>query len=97
MKEVVAHGKVLTDLQEIFQAAINGRGELLIVHQDFKQPGIMKDERNFELINDATIPNEIDDITSNIAWEVISEKGKTFFTSKENIKEPGEIVLKTRY
>jgi hypothetical protein len=97
VKEAVSQGRVLTDLQEIFQAAIDGRGEILIVHQDFKQPVMMKDERTFDLIDDTTIPNSIDDITSNIAWEVLSKKGKVFFTFEEEIKDLGEIVLKTRY
>ena len=97
MKEAVAQGKVLTDLQEIYQASIDGRGELLIVHQDFSQAVLMKDERTFDIIDDATTPNAIDDITSNIAWEVISKKGKVFFTTQDEIKDLGKIVLKTRY
>lgn len=97
MKEAVAQGKVITDLQEIFQASIDGRGELLIVHQDFSQPVLMKDERTFEIIDDATTPNAIDDITSNIAWEVLSKKGKVFFTTQDEIKDLGKIVIKTRY
>ncbi|MEO5673298.1 MAG: hypothetical protein ABIQ74_01505 [Chitinophagales bacterium] len=97
MQEAVANGKVLTDLQEIYQAAIDGRGELLIVHQDFSQPVLMKDDRTFSLIDDVTIENAIDDITSNIAWEVLSKKGTVHFTSQEEIKDLGKIVLKTRY
>lgn len=97
MKEAVAQGKVLTDLQEIYQASIDGRGELLIVHQDFSKAVLMKDERTFDIIDDATTPNAIDDITSNIAWEVISKKGKVFFTTQDEIKDLGKIVLKTRY
>lgn len=97
MKEAIAQGKVLTDLQEIYQASIDGRGKLLIVHQDFSQAVLMKDERTFQIIEDATVPNAIDDITSNIAWEVISKKGKVFFTTQDEIKDLGKIVLKTRY
>jgi len=97
MQEAVAQGKVLTDLQEIYQASMEGRGDLLIVHQDFSQTVVMKDERTFNLINDPTIPNAIDDITSTIAWEVISKKGRVIFTSQEEIKNLGQIVLKTRY
>ncbi len=97
MKEAVGQGRVLTDLQEIYQASIDGRGEVLIVHQDFSQPVLMKDERTFDLIDDATATNAIDDITSIIAWEVISKKGKVFFTSQDEIKDLGVIVLKTRY
>jgi len=95
--EAVAHGKVLTDLQEIFQASIDGRGDLLIIHQDFSQAVVMKDERTFDLVDDSTTPNAIDDITSTIAWEVISKKGRVIFTSQDEIKDLGKIVLKTRY
>jgi hypothetical protein len=97
IKEAVAHGTVLTDLQEIFQASIDGRGDILIVHQDFSQPVIMTSERTFELTNDITKQDAIDDITSNIAWEVLSKKGQVFFTSQEELKDLGVIVLKTRY
>lgn len=97
VKEAVAGGKVLTDLQEIYQAAIDGRGYLLIVHQDFVQPVMMTGERTFDLIEDASTPGAIDDITSDIAWEVLSKKGRIIFTTQGEIKELGKIVLKTRY
>ncbi len=97
MREAVAKGKVLTDLQEIYQASIDGRADLLIVHQDFSQAVVMKDERTFNLVDDPASPSAIDDITSNIAWEVISKKGRVIFTSQDEIKDLGKIVLKTRY
>ena len=97
MQEAVVHGKVLTDLQEIYQAAIDGRGELLIVHQNFSQAVVMKDDRTFDLVNDPKTPNATDDITSIISWEVISKKGRVIFTSQDEIKDLGKIVLKSRY
>lgn len=97
IKESVSKGTVLTDLQEIYQASIDGRGDLLIVHQNFSQPVLMTSDRTFDLINDITTPNVIDDITSSIAWEVLSKNGRVFFTKQDEIKEVGNIVLKTRY
>jgi len=97
MQEAVGKGQVFTDLQEIYQAAIDGKGDLLIVHQDFQQPVRMIDDRTFELVNDVTEIGVVDDITSIIAWEVISKKGKAIFTSQDEIKDLGKIVLKTRY
>lgn len=97
MKEAVGQGKVLTDLQEIYVAAIDGRGDLLIVHEGFSQPVLMTGERTFETITDANQPNAIDDITNNIAWEILSKKGQVIFTSQDEIKDLGNIVLKTRY
>jgi len=97
MKEAVAKGKALTDLHEIYLAAIDGRGELLLVHDAYSQSVIMKDERSFDLTDDVTQPNAIDDITSNIAWEVLFKKGRVFFTSQEELQDIGKIVLKTRF
>ena len=97
MHEAVANGKVLTDLQEIYQAAIDGRGDLLLVNQDFSQAVMMKDDRTFDLEDDVSKANVIDDITSNIAWEVLSKKGHVHFTGQEELDTIGKIVLKTRY
>lgn len=97
MREAVAQGKVLTDLQEIYQAAIDGRGDILMVNQEFRQAVVMNDERTFTLVDDVTIEHAIDDITSNIAWEVLSKKGTVHFTAQEELNDLGKIVLKTRY
>ena len=98
VQAAVSGGMVLTDLQEIYQAAIDGRGDLLIVHHDFVQPVLMNGERSFDLIDNPETPGAIDDITSNIAWEVIAKKGRTVFTSEDEIKSlGGKIALKTRY
>lgn len=96
MQEALVAGKVVTDLQEIFQTAIDGRGDLLIVHHDFSQSVLMKDSRTFEFIDDSTAINTIDYIKSAIAWEVISKKGRVVFTTQDEIKEFGNIVLKAR-
>ncbi|REC49569.1 baeRF3 domain-containing protein [Chryseobacterium pennipullorum] len=97
VKEAVAQGTVLTDLQEIYQAAIDGRGDLLIVHQDFEQPVKMIDERTFEYVDDSKEPGVVDDIVSLISWDVFSKKGRVHFTHQDELLELGEIVLKTRY
>ncbi|MGF1556164.1 baeRF3 domain-containing protein [Paucihalobacter sp.] len=97
MKAAISQNAVLTDLQEIYQAAIDGRGDLLVVHQDYSQAVNMTSDRTFELTDDVTKANVIDDITSKIAWAVLSKNGSVFFTAQEEIQELGDIVLKTRY
>jgi hypothetical protein len=39
----------------------------------------------------------IGDITSDIAWNVISKKGRAIFTTQEELKSLGDIALKVRY
>jgi len=97
IQEAVSGGKVLTDLQEIYRAAIEGRAELLISHNDFQQAVRMNGDNSFELIDNAKEVGAIDDITSNIAWEVLSKKGRVIFTEQDEITSLGKIALKVRY
>lgn len=97
IQNAVGQGNVLTDLQEIYQASMDGRGDLLMVHEAFSQPVLMTSDRTFELADDTTKTDVIDDITSHIAWNVISKGGRVFFTEPEAIQGLGDIVLKTRY
>jgi len=97
LKDAVSKGNVYTDLQEIYRAAKEGRGDLLITHHNYYQAVKMKDEFSFELVQDVTLPDVIDDITSNIAWEMISKNGRALFTESDDLKELGNIVLKVRY
>ena len=97
MHEAVAQGNVLTDLQEIFQASVDGRGDLLLVNQDFAQPVLMTSDRTFEVAADKNAAGAIDDITSNIAWEVLSKKGRVIFTEPGQLGDLGHVALKSRY
>ena len=97
LNEAAGKSQIITDLQEIYQAAIDGRGELLVIQQDFQQPVKMIDDRNFEFAEHADEIGVIDDIVSTIAWEVISKKGRAIFTDHEDLNGLGNIVLKTRY
>ena len=68
VKRAISQGNVITDLQEIYRAAIIGRGDVLVVHQNFRQPVMMNDDDSFELIDDPATPGAID--------EEIKELGK---------------------
>ena len=98
MREAVGLGTVVTDLQEIYQASLDGRGDLLIVHTNYAQPVHMTGERTFDFVSDTTtVEGVTDDITSDIAWNVLSNNGRVVFTEQDEIKDLGKIVLKTRY
>ncbi len=97
MQEAVGKGNVITDLAEILRAVKEGRGDLLITHDDFHQAVKMTGEYSFVLVNDGNQQGAIADITSEIAWEVISKKGRAIFTDPEEMKSLGDIALKVRY
>jgi len=97
VKSAISQAKVLTDIQEIYRAAIDGRGDLLVVAQEFTQPVKVIDERNIELVNDAEGSANVDDVVNIITWEVLSKKGRVVFTEQEKLQDLGKIALKVRY
>lgn len=97
MLDAKGEGKVLTDLLEIFVAVNEGRGDLLITHDDYHQAVKMNGQYSFYTVDDLTQPGVIDDITSDLAWDVISKKGRAIFTHSEEFKPLGNIALKLRY
>jgi len=97
MQEAVGKSNVITELSEIYRAAKEGRGELLIVNDNFHQAVRVTGEFSLDLVTDVTLPGVIDDITSDIAWNVISKKGRAIFTTQEELKSLGDIALKVRY
>ena len=97
MLEADRHGKVITDIHEIFMAVKGGRGDLLIIHDNYHQAIKMTGQYSFTLVTDVTLPGVIDDIASEMAWEIISKKGRVIFTNQEEFKPLGNIALKVRY
>lgn len=95
--EAEGHDKVITNLLDIFIAVKGGRGDLLITRDGYHQPVKMNGQYSFDLATDVSLPGVIDDITSDIAWEVISKKGRAIYTSQEEFKSMGNIALKVRY
>jgi len=67
------------------------------VNDDFHQAVRVTDEFSLDLVTDVTLEGVIDDITSEIAWDVISKKGRAIFTTQDELKSLGEIALKVRY
>lgn len=96
VKQAVSSGKVITDLQEIWKAAKNGQGDLLLINSEFKQAVKISGE-DFEYAEDAEAVGVTDDITNDIAWDVISKQGRVYFTSQPELTDLGEIALKVRY
>ena len=72
----IPSGNVYTDLNEIYQAAIEGRGDILMVNQEYVQPVKMTSERTFELAEDTKAVDTNGDIVNAISFAVIKIKVK---------------------
>lgn len=97
MREAVSQSLVSTDPGEIFNAAQDGRGELLIVSNNYAQAARRVSEREIELLDNPDQTDTIEDIVSPIAWHVVSKGGRAVFLDDDSIQDLGGIALKLRY
>lgn len=97
MQNAMGQKQVITNLSEIFRAIKEGKGELLIINSNYQQAVKMTGEFTFELVDDNIQEKVIDDIISEIAWEVITKNGRAIFVNQEDIQSLGSITLKLRY
>lgn len=95
--EAVSKGRVHTDLQEIYQAIQEGRGELLILDEAYSQAVEWTGETTFTFASDVSEVDVLDDISSLLALQVITKKGRVIYMNETELGDFGPIVLKTRW
>lgn len=94
--EAVSQGRILTDLQEIYRAAMDGNARRLFVRKGFQQAVVMTDKRSFDYAGTAQ-EHDVDDIVDEIAWHVFSTGGEILFTSSDRVLRIANVILETRY
>ncbi len=93
----VGKGLVITDLQEIYRACQDGRGDLLIVQENFHQAVKILSDRDIEPVDNNVGLDTIDDISSLLALLVDEKGGQTVYVPEIPNEELQPIALKTRY
>lgn len=93
----VGQGLVLTDLQEIYRASQDGKGDFLIVQESFHQAVKLVSDRDIEIVSDNVGKNTVDDISSLFALLVNERGGQTIYVPEIPNPELRPIALKIRY
>ena len=97
LEVAVGNGLVITDLQEIYRACQDGRGDLLIIQESFHQAAKILSDRDIEIVDNNVGLDTVDDISSLLALLVDEKGGQTVYVPEIPNKELQPIALKTRY
>lgn len=97
LEQAVGSGLILTDLQEIYQACLDGRADLLILEENFKQSAKLQGEREISLENSTGGVDVIDDLGGFLAWKTFEKNGRFVLVNQIPNPEFRPIVLKVRY
>lgn len=69
----------------------------MIIQENYKQAVKFTGEYTFDLVDDNSLSGVVDDITSDIALDLINSKGSVVFINNEIEMKYGKIALKLRY
>ena len=91
-------GKLAKGIQEVWQAAYEGRGLLLLVEKDYMQPSYLRDGDPILYMrppkgNYTLVPDAVDEIIET----VFSKGGQVIFTEDRNLRGFDSIALTLRY
>ncbi len=98
-KEKIGEKLGVEGLEEVWNAAKEGRGFKLLVEKDFRKPGFVDKENESKLylhppkILHKTLADAVDDIIET----VLEKNGKVYFTDNDVLKDHHHIALITRY
>jgi hypothetical protein len=96
LERAVSVNRFESDIQSIWKAVNEGRGEVLFVENSFFQPAVI-DNGELVLNEDSKLPGVIDDIVDEIAESVLQFGGRVVFMHDGSLSKYQKIALITRY
>jgi len=85
-------------INNCWRMAREGRGDLLLVEEDFQYPAVQDEaSRNFMPAEDTTLPNTISDAVDEIVEEILGKSGRVVFVESGALDTHDRIALTLRY
>ncbi|NLX35248.1 MAG: hypothetical protein GXY68_00990 [Chloroflexi bacterium] len=83
---------------EVWRLAHDGRGELLLVEEDYHYPALVDETgRHLAPADDDTAPEVLDDAVDDVIETVLRQGGRVVFVDAGQLAEHGRIALVLRY
>ncbi len=98
LEKAIGERKVISTVGEIWRYAQEGRGNLLLVEQNFHYPAFLNEvSQTLSPADDPSAPGVIDDAVDEIIEAVLAHQGKVVFLEDALLAEHGGIALVVRY
>lgn len=97
LDSAIGQGLVLTDLQEIYRACQDGKGDFLLVEENFRQAVKLVSDREIEIVEDPVGKDIVEDISSLLALFIDERGGQTLYVPEIPNQKLRPIALKVRY
>jgi hypothetical protein len=91
-----SHQKALSNIQDIYLAARDGRAELLLVEKNFLQPAVVSGD-SVKIVSDQNTPGAVDDIVDDIIEMVMDNGGNIAYLDPGKLDNYQKLALVVRY
>lgn len=88
--------KALSDIQDIYLAARDGRAELLLVEKGFLQPAVVSGD-SIKIIDDPATPGAVEDVVDEIIEMVMDNGGSVAYLDPGKLADYQKLALVARY
>ncbi len=95
--QAVGQNKFATDLNDVWTMVNQGRGDVLLVENDFFQPARILENGRLELVEDQNEPGVIDDIIDELMEVHLSMGGNVVFLDNGQLEKHQGLALTLRY
>lgn len=98
LDRAVGEQKVVSSMDAVWRMAQDGRGELLLVEEDFHFPATVDESGQYlTAAEDATAPGVIDDAVDDIIEATLAKGGRVVFVDNGRLADYQRIALTLRY
>ncbi|MFO7584229.1 MAG: hypothetical protein R6W69_05825 [Anaerolineales bacterium] len=98
LDKAIGERKFASTVGEVWRAAHEGRGRLLLVEEDYHYPArVDKSGAHLTPAEDVTAPDVLDDAVDEIISAVLEKQGKVVFVENGQLKDHQRIALILRY
>ena len=98
LDEALGRKKLATGIDEVWNLSLQGRGELLVVEEDYQQAArISKNGNSVTMVDKHGITGITDDLVDEIAEKVVSTGGRVIFAENGSLKKYNHIALILKY
>jgi len=97
LEKAVSERKFVSNIDEVWRLAHEGRGDLLLVEEDFHSPGRLDENGGLVHADDPSAPDVIDDAVDEIIETVLNKQGRVVFVENGQLTEHRRIALVLRF
>jgi len=97
LEKAVSERKFASSIGEVWRPAHEGRGDLLLVEDDFHYPARLDEGGVPVRVDDPTAPDVIDDAVAEIIDTILNKQGKVVFVENGKLEEHRRIALILRF